>query len=45
MTVFDRSGNATSVILVDGKVVGVWDFKGGEESFVKLHIFSLFPSC
>jgi len=37
--VFDRSGNATSVILVDGKVVGVWDFEGGEESFVKLHIF------
>jgi len=37
--VFDRSGNATSVILVNGKVVGVWDFEGGEESFVKLHIF------
>ena len=37
--VFDRSGNATSIILVDGKVVGVWDFEGGEESFVQLHIF------
>ena len=37
--VFDRSGNATSVILVDGIVVGVWDFEGGEESLVKLHIF------
>jgi len=37
--VFDRSGNATSVILVDGKVIGVWDYEGGEESFVKLHIF------
>ena len=37
--VFDRSGNVTSVILVDGKVVGVWDFESGEESFVKLHFF------
>ena len=37
--VFDRSGNATSVILADGKVVGVWDCEGGEESFIKLHIF------
>ncbi len=25
--VFDRSGNATSVILVDGEVKGIWDYK------------------
>jgi uncharacterized protein YcaQ len=24
--IFDRAGNATSTILVDGRVVGVWDF-------------------
>jgi hypothetical protein len=27
--VFDRSGNATSTILVDGRVAGVWDFVPG----------------
>lgn len=31
--IFDRSGNATSVILVDGRVVGIWDL---EEPLVKI---------
>lgn len=31
--IFDRSGNATSTILVDGKVAGIWDF---EEPLVKI---------
>lgn len=31
--VFDRSGNATSTILLDGQVVGIWDL---EESLVKV---------
>jgi hypothetical protein len=31
--VFDRSGNATSVILVNGQVAGIWDW---EESSVKI---------
>jgi hypothetical protein len=31
--VFDRSGNATSTILVDGRIVGIWDL---EEPFVKV---------
>ncbi len=31
--IFDRSGNATSTILVDGWVVGIWDL---EEPFVKI---------
>jgi hypothetical protein len=37
--VFDRSGNATSAILVDGKVVGVWDFEEDEEPLVKIFLF------
>ncbi len=31
--VFDRGGNATATILVDGKVIGVWDF---EDLFIKI---------
>jgi hypothetical protein len=31
--IFDRSGNATSTILVDGRVVGIWDL---EEPLVKI---------
>ncbi len=34
--IFDRSGNSTSTILVDGRVIGVWDF---EEPFVKMFLF------
>lgn len=34
--IFDRSGNATSTILVDGKVIGVWDF---EEPVTKIFLF------
>ncbi|RDE11463.1 MAG: hypothetical protein C4K47_09815 [Candidatus Thorarchaeota archaeon] len=37
--VFDRGGNATSTILLDGKVVGVWDFEEAEKPLVKLHFF------
>lgn len=35
---FDRSGNATSTILLDGRVVGVWDLEE-EELTVKIHLF------
>jgi hypothetical protein len=28
--IFDRVGNVTSTILVDGRVVGVWDFAAGD---------------
>lgn len=31
--IFDRSGNSTSTIMVDGRVVGIWDV---EEPFVKI---------
>ena len=37
--VFDRSGNATSTILLDGRVVGVWDFKEDKEPSVKILLF------
>ena len=37
--VFDRSGNATSTILIGGKVAGVWDFEEGETPVVKLLLF------
>lgn len=31
--IFDRSGNGTSTILVDGRVIGIWDL---QEPFVKI---------
>ena len=37
--VFDRSGNATSVILMDGKASGIWDFEWGDEPCVKIFFF------
>lgn len=36
--VFDRSGDSTSTILVDGRVAGVWDFSEGPEPAVKLFL-------
>ena len=35
--VYDRSGNATTTILCDGKIAGVWDI---DESRLKYHLFS-----
>jgi hypothetical protein len=35
--VFDRGGNAAATILVDGRVIGVWDF---EDPFVKVFLFN-----
>jgi len=37
--VFDRSGNATSTILVDGRVAGVWDYSEKPGPTVKLLLF------
>jgi len=37
--VFDRSGNATSTILLDGEVIGVWDIAEKDEPSVKLFLF------
>lgn len=41
--VFDRSGNATSVILIRGRVAGVWDFEpagGPQQPIFKLFFFA-----
>jgi len=35
--VYDRGGNAVATILLDGKIIGVWDFK---EPFIKIFLFS-----
>lgn len=37
--VFDRGGNSTSTILVDGRVVGVWNFSQGLKPTVKVFLF------
>jgi hypothetical protein len=37
--VFDRSGNATSTILLNGRIVGVWDSAAQKERVVKLFLF------
>ncbi len=36
---YDRSGNATSAIVVNGRIVGVWDFSEDKEPVVKLFLF------
>jgi len=36
--IFDRSGNVTSTILLDGRVIGVWDFEKPEPR-VKIYLF------
>ena len=37
--IFDRSGNATTTILINGRVVGIWDFISSKESKIKYFIF------
>jgi len=37
--VFDRSGNATSTILLNGEVIGVWDIGEKAEPLIKLFLF------
>jgi hypothetical protein len=37
--VFDCSGNITSTIMLDGRVVGVWDLSGDRQPCVKLLLF------
>jgi hypothetical protein len=37
--VFDRSGNATSTILLDGKAFGVWGFAEDKIPSIKLSLF------
>jgi len=37
--IYDRGGNATSVVLVDGRVAGVWDLTETPKSMVRLLVF------
>jgi hypothetical protein len=41
--IFGRAGNATSVVLVDGVIVGVWDYEEKGESKIKLFLFREIP--
>ncbi|MFX1297417.1 MAG: DNA glycosylase AlkZ-like family protein, partial [Promethearchaeota archaeon] len=38
--VFDRSGNITSTILLDGRIIGVWDVAEKPDPIVKMLFFS-----
>ena len=38
--VFDRSGNITSTVLLDGKVIGVWDVAEKPDPIIKILFFS-----
>ncbi|HUX99807.1 MAG TPA: crosslink repair DNA glycosylase YcaQ family protein, partial [Candidatus Deferrimicrobium sp.] len=37
--VFDRSGNATTTILLNGVVIGIWDFQANPAPIVKILLF------
>ena len=37
--IYDPQGNATSVILDNGKVVGLWQFRDSENNLLEYHIF------
>ena len=41
--VFDRSGNATNTVLVNGQAAGVWDMAQAGEPAVKLFLFEEVP--
>jgi hypothetical protein len=38
--VYDRSGNATNSILINGRITGVWDWVDQKEPEIKFHLFS-----
>jgi len=38
--VFDRSGNITATVLLDGIVIGVWDKEEKPEPLIKFHLFN-----
>lgn len=37
--IYDRSGNASTTILKDGQIIGVWDFVGAKEPMIKFLFF------
>jgi len=40
----DRSGNVTSLIVVDGRVAGVWDISETPDPAVRIHLFDYRPA-
>ncbi|MHA1303967.1 MAG: winged helix DNA-binding domain-containing protein [Candidatus Heimdallarchaeaceae archaeon] len=36
--IFDRSGNATATIVLNGRVIGVWDFVSSKKPAIKYHL-------
>jgi hypothetical protein len=41
--IFDRSGNSAPVVLIDGRVAGVWDFAADEGPILKVYLFKDTP--
>lgn len=37
--IVDNSGNITNTILVNGRIMGIWDFGGNDEPELKIHLF------
>ncbi len=37
--IFDRTGNVTSTILLDGRIIGIWDYAEKPKPVMKLHLF------
>ncbi|NYT03974.1 MAG: winged helix DNA-binding domain-containing protein [Candidatus Methanofastidiosa archaeon] len=42
--IFDRSGNATTTIINNGKIIGVWDFEEKSTPVVKVFLFEEHPN-
>jgi hypothetical protein len=40
--IFDRSGNATTTILLNGRVIGIWDVVEKPDYLLKIHLFNKF---
>ena len=41
--IFDKTGNAANTILLNGRVIGVWDLDDQKEPTIKLHLFEKTP--
>lgn len=39
--VFDRSGNGTPTILLNGKIIGIWDASDSKNSVIKIFLFKM----
>lgn len=43
--IFDQRGNSASVILIDGKVVGLWQLRDLKTNIFEYHVFKNYKSC